>query len=349
MEGDPSPAPPVLGDRGWQLPAHDLLEFGPRRTRFCVCVPVINENGRIIAQLRSMAPGAALADILILDGGSTDGSLAPAFLQEHGVRALLTKRGPGRLSAQLRMGYAWALRQGYEGIVTIDGNNKDDPAAIPAFCNAPDRGFDLIQGSRFVAGGRAINTPLGRLLAIRLVHAPLVSVGGGFAYTDTTNGFRGYSRRFLPDSRVQPFREVFAGYELLAYLSMRAPRLGFRTVELPVTRAYPAHGLLLNREHGLDEASIEQLAPGRASRLDWSAHPIAEPLELRRGHPRSLTGDGVEVGDARGQGLGERPGEAQEAGRRAAGSEVAARVVVASVYPRLVCQGGPCHEHRSSF
>lgn len=242
MAADPAdPATPPVDDSGWELPDHDVEEFAPRRTRYCVCVPVINENGRITAQLQTMEPLSRTADILILDGGSTDGSLEPDFLRIQGVRALLTKRGPGRLSAQLRMGYAWALRQGYTGLVTIDGNNKDDPAAIPAFCDALDRGFDLVQGSRFIAGGRAINTPLGRLLAIRLVHAPLVSLGGGFGYTDTTNGFRGYSRRFLLDPRVQPFRDVFAGYELLVYLSMRAPRLGFRTVEIPVTRAYPPH------------------------------------------------------------------------------------------------------------
>lgn len=41
------------------------------------------------------------------------------------------------------------------------------------------------------------------------------------------------------DPRINPFRDVFQGYELLAYLSYRAPRLGFRCQELPTTRRYP--------------------------------------------------------------------------------------------------------------
>jgi hypothetical protein len=41
---------------------------------------------------------------------------------------------------------------------------------------------------------------------------------------------------------VQPFRDVFQSYELLAYLSIRAPRRGFRTVEIPVTREYLRDG-----------------------------------------------------------------------------------------------------------
>ena len=58
------------------------------------------------------------------------------LLEERGVRGLLVKTGPGKLSAQLRCGYAFAMDQGYEGVVTIDGNDKDDPEAIPRFVAA---------------------------------------------------------------------------------------------------------------------------------------------------------------------------------------------------------------------
>jgi dolichol-phosphate mannosyltransferase len=59
-------------------------------------------------------------------------------------------------------------------------------------------------------------------------------------FTDTTNGFRAYSRKLLTDQRVSPLRDVFLGYELHYYLAIRAGKLGFRTIETPVTRAYPA-------------------------------------------------------------------------------------------------------------
>ncbi len=77
-------------------------------------------------------------DIILADGGSSDGALTPDFLAGYGVRALLTKRGPGRLSAQMRMALAYALERGYEGIVVMDGNNKDDPSAVPAFAQLLD-------------------------------------------------------------------------------------------------------------------------------------------------------------------------------------------------------------------
>jgi glycosyltransferase involved in cell wall biosynthesis len=222
--------------------AHERYVFTEKRHRYCVAVFVINEGERVRAQLRGMAPLADETDIIVADGGSTDGSLAIDSLDEFRLRALLIKRGPGKLSAQMRMAIAFALEEGYDGLVVIDGNGKDDYTAIPRFIELLDEGYDHIQGSRYIPGGQGINTPLSRTLAVRLVHAPLISVAAGVRYTDTTNGFRAYSRRLLEDPRVQPLRDVFMGYELHYYLAIRAARLGFRCIETPVTRRYPSHG-----------------------------------------------------------------------------------------------------------
>nr|WP_277879396.1 glycosyltransferase family 2 protein [Stenotrophomonas maltophilia] len=215
--------------------------MAPKHRNHAVVIPVINEGERIRSLLMRMKEiGIAdIADIIIVDGGSTDGSLAESFLKQHDVSALLVKTGPGKLSAQLRCAYDFCLDAGYTGIVTIDGNNKDDPAPIPAFIEALERGVDFVQASRFISGGFAENTPLSRYIAIRLIHAPLLSLFSGFGWTDTTQGFRAYSRSLLMDPGIDVFRDVFDGYELLAYLSYRAPKLGLRCVELPTARCYP--------------------------------------------------------------------------------------------------------------
>ena len=223
----------------WQLPAYDVREFGPKRTRFCVCIPVLDEDGRFRRQLSKMRSQMDLADVIVADGGSTDGSTDPAALRDTGVRALLVKTGPGRLGAQLRMGLAWALEQGYQGVVLIDGNDKDDISALALFLDELSRGADFVQGSRYLPGGEGVNTPWLREAGVRLLHAPAISLASGFWYTDTTNGFRAYSARFLRDERVAPFRDIFRGYELHYYLSIRAARLGFKVVEVPVRREYP--------------------------------------------------------------------------------------------------------------
>lgn len=222
-----------------EVPKYELVEFFSKKNIYCLCIPVINEGNRLIKQLQSTKKFTTLVDVLILDGGSTDGSTDPKLLKKYNVRALLTKKDTGKLSAQLRMGYSYALKKGYEGIITIDGNNKDKSRDIPKFIDALSKGYDFVQGSRFIHGGYAIRTPALRYLAIRLLHAPVISLAARFWYTDTTNGFRGYSRKFLLDAAVQPFRNIFTTYELLAYLSRIAPRRGFKVIEIPVTRAYP--------------------------------------------------------------------------------------------------------------
>lgn len=223
------------------VPDHVVERWTGRTRDWCVVIPVINEGERIARLLQRMSALrlADLADLIIVDGGSTDGSLAPERLDAHRVAGLIRKTGPGKLSAQLLCAYAFALEQGYAGVVTIDGNDKDDPDAIPAFVQALADDYDFVQASRYVPGGVAENTPWLRDLAIRLIHAPALSLASGFRWTDTTQGFRAYSRRLLADPRMAIFRSEFRDYELLAYMNYRAPRLGFRCVELPTARRYP--------------------------------------------------------------------------------------------------------------
>ncbi|WP_078543586.1 glycosyltransferase family 2 protein [Litchfieldia alkalitelluris] len=227
-----------------QIPKHRVEIFSNKANKYCICIPVINEGNRIIGQLTKIKNLELdqIVDIIICDGGSTDGSMEVERLKSLGVRTLLVKEDTGKLSAQLRMGYAYALEEGYEGILTIDGNGKDSVEDITKFVEALDQGWDLVQGSRYAPGGKAINTPKLRHFAVKLLHVPIVSAVARFKYTDTTNGYRAYSRRYLTDDRVQPFRKIFDTYELLAYLSVRAPQLGYNAKEVGVTRAYPDKG-----------------------------------------------------------------------------------------------------------
>jgi glycosyltransferase involved in cell wall biosynthesis len=230
-------------DRAWEYPDFDSIEFQPRRTRYCICPFVINENGRLHSQLGKMRAIADTIDIVLADGGSTDGSTDPEKLASFGLRALLVKRGPGKLGAQMRMAFAYALSQGYEGVVCVDGNDKDDvPKGLPHFLEKLEQGFDHVQGSRYVPGGYHENTPFLRHWGVTLLHAPVLTVASGFRYTDTTNGFRAYSRRLLEDPGICVFRNELSGYELHYYLAIESARRRYRVAEVPTTRVYPALG-----------------------------------------------------------------------------------------------------------
>ena len=232
----------------WEPPVYEVHDFFPRRTRYCAIIVVLNEGDRLRRQLARMKPYAGLADIIVADGHSTDGSTEPAFLQAAGVRALLITDERG-LSTATRMGVAYALDQGYDGIITLDGNGKDGVEALPAFVQALDEGYDLVQGSRFMKGGVHKNTPLERYIGVRYVIAPLAALCG-FWYTDPTNAFRAMSGRFLRDPRVQLVRRVFVRFNIHHYMICRAAKIKFKVKEIPVVRVYPDDGSVPTKIHG---------------------------------------------------------------------------------------------------
>lgn len=226
------------------VPKFECTEYAGKTKDYVVLIPIINEGERIHKELyRAKKHNISNdADIVICDGGSTDGCTDEKKLRKLDVNTLLVKQDEGKQGAQLRMGIWWALERGYKGIITIDGNNKDSIEDVPKFIEKLEEGYDFIQGSRFIKGGRAINTPLVRFLSVRLIHAPIISLTAHQQFTDTTNAYRGYSAKYLTDKRVQPLRDVFMTYELLAYLSVRATQIGMKSCEIPVTRAYPKKG-----------------------------------------------------------------------------------------------------------
>ncbi len=227
----------------WEFPNFTVDTLGSKQHKYCVCVFVINEGEKIQKQLKQMKKYTNQIDVIIADGGSTDGSLELSLLKSLNVTALLTKKGPGKLSAQMRMAFAYVLEQGYDGVIVVDGNGKDDISAIPDFVKLLDEGYDHIQGSRFIPGGKAINTPVERLVAVKVLHSPLISLAARHRHTDTTNGFRAYSRKLLLDPDIAVFRDVFQTYELHYHLSIESSRLKkFKLAETPVIREYPAKG-----------------------------------------------------------------------------------------------------------
>lgn len=234
-----------------QVPQYSIQKFAPKKNNTALVIPIINEGERILQQLLRINALDPKVDIVIADGGSTDGTLKQILMNNISINTFLEKTDEGKLSAQLRMAFDYCINEGYEYVITMDGNNKDGEKGIESIQEALYAGFDFVQGSRFIKGGEAINTPFSRLLAIRLIHAPITSIAAGFWFTDTTNGFRGYSLCLLNSPKMSIFREIFQSYELIAYLPIQSKKLGFRLVEVPVSRSYPDQGSVPTKINGI--------------------------------------------------------------------------------------------------
>jgi dolichol-phosphate mannosyltransferase len=173
-----------------------------------------------------------------MDDGSTDGSLdalAPDLLVLRNEK----NRGVG---AAMKAVFDFALERGYEILVIQAGNDKDEPLEIPALVAPILEGrADFVQGSRFLAGGAFGNMPHHRVLATRAVHPLLCSLAARKWLTDSTNGFRAFRTALLRDPRIDWRQRWLDRYELEPYLLIKAIRLGYRHVEVPVTKLYPDH------------------------------------------------------------------------------------------------------------
>jgi len=229
----------IIDSTNHQVPNYDAVFTSEKRHDYCVAIFVINEGEKLHKQLQRMKDSQLNVDVIISDGGSSDGSTDTKALQALNVNTLLVKKEAGKLGSQMRIAFSWALNKGYKGIVVIDGNNKDSVENINDFVNKLEQGYDHIQGSRFIPGGKAINTPSSRLLGLKLLHVPMMRMASGFKYTDTTNGFRAYSKKLLLDDNMAVFRNVFTSYEFHYYLAIEAAKQGFKCIEIPVTRTYP--------------------------------------------------------------------------------------------------------------
>ncbi len=237
-----------------EIPVYKEQIYFDKKNKYCLLIPLYNEKERYRRQVKHMQRGNVFkkVDVVICDGNSNDGLTDGDFLRSSGHRAVLVRKGKGRYSTDLQMGYAWALSQGYEGMISVDGNNKDDVSnGIDLFISKLEEGYGYVQGSRFIKGGRGIRTPLSRYLAMKLITQPVMTYCAGFKLTDTANGFKAYSREFLQDQDVQPFRNIFYGYELIYYLPVKACRLGYKVTEVPVTRIYPKNGEVPTKVGGM--------------------------------------------------------------------------------------------------
>ncbi|MBI4859719.1 MAG: glycosyltransferase family 2 protein [Candidatus Riflebacteria bacterium] len=205
-------------------------------SRILAFAPATDEKGKI-GSVISKIPRDAVDAIVIYDDGSTDGTGDEA--RAHGARVLRseTRRGVGHV---IREGIRHARENGFDVMVVMAGNDKDDPAEIPRLTlPIVDGGYDFIQGSRYLPGGGFGNMPVYRTLATRFVHPLLFSLIAGRRITDSTNGFRAFRLSLFDDARIRLDQDWLDQYELEPYIFYKAIRLGYKVMEVPVHKVYP--------------------------------------------------------------------------------------------------------------
>ena len=196
-------------------------------------MPAYNEVGSIgsvIDEIRLVEPHF---DVVVVDDGSTDATARVAARAGACVLKLPYNLGIG---GAMQTGYRYALEQGFEIAVQVDGDGQHDPREIPILLAPILEGrADMVVGTRFTSE-QVYQAPFVRRVGMR-IFARAVSLIVGQRVTDTTSGFRAVNRRGICLFAVDyphDYPEVEA--TVLVY------RHKLRMVEVPVAMRVRASG-----------------------------------------------------------------------------------------------------------
>ena len=194
-----------------------------------IVVPTLNERENvellIPALQRTMDSLAINGEILVIDGGSKDGTAAQA--ESRGARVIVVPTG----------GYGEAIRVGLSEaagnyVITMDADLSHEPQVVADLWAAREP-LTIAIASRFVAGGSAkmSRTRWALSRSLNVVFARGLSL----PVHDLSSGFRIY-----PAADAQGLRATAGDFDILPELLVRAYAGGWRIVEVPFHYA-PRH------------------------------------------------------------------------------------------------------------
>lgn len=199
----------------------------PSVPRVAVLVPALNERAAIRGVVESAL--AELPDLILVDDGSSDGT-ADQVADLPGVTVIRheTPRGKGEA---LRAGFRHALAQGFDAVVTMDGDGQHVATDIPRLLAAA-----ALYPGHIVIGARLINReqqPAYRRRANNFADWG-ISWACGQRVVDTQSGQRYYPRAVmeLADSAGEGF--VFETDILIEASRRRKARM----VSVPIASRY---------------------------------------------------------------------------------------------------------------
>jgi glycosyltransferase involved in cell wall biosynthesis len=154
-------------------------------------IPAHDEAGRIE---RVVEGARRYLPVLVVDDGSTDATAARA--EAAGARVIRQSPNRGK-GAALRAGFAAALADGAEAVITLDGDGQHDPAEIPSFLAALARRSGAGLPTELIVGKRNFShMPRVRRLANWLGTAGLSGALGQWI-DDNQSGYRLIGRRLM--------------------------------------------------------------------------------------------------------------------------------------------------------
>jgi glycosyltransferase involved in cell wall biosynthesis len=185
-----------------------------------VVIPTLDEAENIGWVLERIPP--EVDEVILVDGRSTDGTVEVARAARPDIR-VVSEPVPGK-GAALRAGFAAARG---DVIVMIDADGSMHPREISRYVARIAEGYDLVKGSRFLAGGGT--TDISRLRAAG--NLALLACANRLyecRFTELCYGFMAFRRSALDQLRLSA-----DGFEIETQIVLAALREHLRVAEVP--------------------------------------------------------------------------------------------------------------------
>lgn len=216
-----------------------------------VIVPTYNEKENLEPLVQQLLAQPLDLGVIVVDDNSPDGTgnIADRLATEHPSRIQVIHRaGKLGLGTAYIAGFRRALDEGADFIITMDADFSHPPEKIPEMVAKAQQGYDLVIGSRYVRGGRAVECTLPRKALSWGANAFARTLLGLKAH-DTTAGFRCYRREVLASIALD---QIFSsGYSFLMEMLYMVQRGGWRVGEVPI--------VFCNRQQGVSKISRNEI------------------------------------------------------------------------------------------
>ncbi len=196
-----------------------------------VVIPAYNEA----ATIRDVASRALehCSQVVVVDDGSTDDTVAQ--LDGLPLTVLQNEKNAGK-AASLWNGMRYALQQGAEAVITLDGDGQHDPADIPRLLAVSER----YPGHTLIAARlqNRESAPRARLFANNFADFWISWAAGQWVH-DSQSGFRLYPAELLRG--LTPRQDRRYGFVFESEVLIIGIRRGFPSISVPITSVY-RHG-----------------------------------------------------------------------------------------------------------
>ena len=236
----------------------------PEIHKTLIVMPALNEEaviGEVLREVFETNPGIAC---LVVDDGSVDRTAAISEREGAIVATLPYNLGVG---GAMRVGFNYALANGYNNVVQVDADGQHDPRDVARLV-ARLANADLVLGARFAGEGNyQVRGP--RWWAM-VALSRLLSRSANVKLTDTTSGFRASGPRAV---------RLFARHYPAEYLGdtveslVIAARAGCAIEQVPVAMRERAGG---TPSHSALKASIFLVRAGVAMIFAFLRPPVHE-------------------------------------------------------------------------